>query len=313
MFRMNLKARTLLFVPMLLLGILWASQVYGTEEYAEQTGQTCGVCHFSESGGGALTPTGEAFDKDPASWKPPVEKRSKTPLSLRLVHLLILYTHILFGIVWIGTILYVHLVLKPKYALGGLPRSELKLAWLSMPIILVSGILLTIYKFKHTPGLFQTAFGSLLMAKIGIFIIMLCSATFVTLFVGPRLRKISEGHTAEKLIEKTEFTPAELHEFDGVDGRKTLVSIYDEIWDVSSSSMWKDGFHAGRHKAGQDLTEYIKQAPHGLEILSGFKKVGQLSPPDPGTPLIVRIFTVNAYLNLIACFLIILILAMWRW
>jgi len=32
------------------------------------------------------------------------------------------YIHFLTAIFWFGTILYVHLILKPTYAVGGLPR-----------------------------------------------------------------------------------------------------------------------------------------------------------------------------------------------
>ena len=125
-----------------------ACPAVATEEYALDTGQDCAVCHISESGGGGLTTAGEAYAENPETWSPPAEPRKRTPLVFRVAHTVILYTHVLFGIVWIGTILYVHLVLKPRYALGGLPKSELRLAWLSMPLIAVTGILLTVWRFK---------------------------------------------------------------------------------------------------------------------------------------------------------------------
>ena len=215
---------------------------------------------------------------------------------------------------WIGTILYVHLVLKPKYALGGLPRSERRLAWISMPAIAVTGIMLTIYRLRATPSLFQTVFGKILLAKIGIFALMICSATFVTLFVGPRLKKIAEAHTYKDVsTDKKEFTSEELREFSGKEGRMSLVAVNKDIWDLSTSPLWKNGMHAGRHKAGVDLTEYLPQAPHSSEVLEKYEKVGTLVETEDKVPAVVRIFTVNAYFNLCGCFIIILLLALWRW
>jgi predicted heme/steroid binding protein len=298
----------------LLLVLSSASDVHSIEEYADLTGQECTVCHLSESGGGGLTPAGEQYVEDPDSWIPPARGVVKTTLAFRIVHLLTLYLHILFSIVWIGTILYVHLVLKPKYAIGGLPRSELRLAWISMPIIAVTGILLTIYRLRATPDLFQTFFGKVLLGKIGIFLLMISSATFVTLFVGPRLRKIAESHPHVDSMEgKEEYTNEELLDFNGEDQSKTLVAVNEQVWDLTDSRLWKNGLHAGRHKAGRDLTEYMAQAPHGLEVLAKYKKIGRLTTSARKVPVIIKIFTVNAHFNLVGCFVIILLLALWRW
>jgi predicted heme/steroid binding protein/uncharacterized membrane protein len=311
---MSLKARTVILCMVILTGLSSAAPLHAIDEYADLTGQECSVCHLSELGGGGLTPAGEEYAEDPDSWIPPVTGIEKKSLGFRLVHLLILYLHILFSILWVGTILYVHLVLKPRYALGGLPRSELRLAWLSMPIIAVTGVLLTAYRLKAAPGLFQTVFGKLLLGKIGIFSLMMCSATFVTLFIGPRLRKIAENHPHSINMEgKAEFTIEELRDFNGEDEARALVAVDGQVWDLTGSRLWKNGRHAGRHRAGQDLTEYMSQAPHGPEVLEGYERTGQLAASAEKVPAVVKIFTVNAYFNLMGCFLIILILALWRW
>jgi len=295
--------------------LIYASSAFATEDYAMETGQVCSVCHISKSGGGGLTPAGESFDEDPDNWKPPAHPREKTPLYFRLIHLMLLYLHIIFGIVWIGTILYVHLVLKPKYALGGLPRSELRLAWASMPIIAVTGIFLTIWRLKITPGLFSTEFGKLLLLKITIFTLMLTSAAFVTLYVGPRLRQLVAAGQEPPAEggEKDSFTPEKLRSYDGSQGDRILIAAQGQVYDVSSSPMWRSGMHARRHKAGNDLTEYLKNAPHDPKVLERFDKVGKLVTHAEKTPPVIRIFTLNAYFNLAGCFLIILILALWRW
>ena len=292
--------------------LLSAPPLFAIEGYSELTGEECSVCHLSESGG-SLTAAGEAYAEDAQNWSPPSERVKKSGPASRIFRILVLYLHIFFGIIWVGTILYVHLVLKPQYALGGLPKSELRLAWLSMPIIAVTGILLTLYRLKTVPGVFDTVFGKLLFGKIIIFSLMMCSATFVTLFIGPRLRKMAEALARGDREEgKFEYTPDDLRGFNGEGGQKSLVAVNGEIWDFSSSRMWKNGLHAGRHKAGRDMTGYLEQAPHGLDVLKGFEKVGRLLP-EARTSMVVRIFTINAHFNLTGVFLIILILALWRW
>jgi len=308
--------RAIQVVTFLTTAVLFAglSSVLATEDYAVETGQPCSVCHIAASGGGGLTPGGESYSVDPVSWRPPIGAGRKTPLFLRFVHMLILYAHIFFGIIWVGTILYVHLVLKPKYALGGLPRSELRLAWISMPMLAVTGTLLTIWRIRITPGLFSTMFGKLLLGKIAIFLLMLSSATFVTLYVGPRLKALVAKHAAAGTdVDKDRFTPDELDHHNGAGGGRTLIGANGKVYDVSSSPMWKGGMHAGRHKAGQDLTEYLKNAPHEADVLDRYKKVGELITSVVDVPPVVRIFTVNAYFNLVGCFLIVLILVLWRW
>ena len=44
---------------------------------------------------------------------------------------------------WFGTILYVHLLLKPAYAARGLPRGELMLGWTCIVMMAITGIVLT--------------------------------------------------------------------------------------------------------------------------------------------------------------------------
>jgi len=302
---------TFITIATLLAGV---SFVFATDDYAVETGQECSVCHISASGGGGLTPGGESYSADPDSWLPPATPRKRIPLILRFVHMLILYAHVFFGIIWVGTILYVHLILKPKYALGGLPRSELRLAWVSMPMLAVTGTLLTVWRLRITPSLFSTIFGKLLLGKIAVFMLMVSSATFVTLYIGPRLKGlVAKGSAVGDTAGKDRFTPDELDDQDGTGGGRTLIAANGQVYDVSSSPLWKGGMHAGRHKAGQDLTEYLKNAPHEADVLQRYERIGKLETGPVAVPPVVRIFTVNAYFNLIGCFLIVLILVLWRW
>jgi predicted heme/steroid binding protein len=302
---------TILTIAILLTGF-WP--VFATDDYAVETGQQCSVCHISASGGGGLTQAGESYSEAPETWQAPTGPGNKIPVYLRVVHMVILYVHVFFGIIWIGTILYVHLVLKPKYALGGLPRSELRLAWISMPMLGLTGVLLTVWRLQLAPGLFATMFGKLLIVKIVIFLLMLSSATFVTLFVGPRLKALVAQHSpVGDTSGKNKFTPDELDGHDGTDGRRTLIAANEQVYDVSSSPLWKGGMHAGRHKAGNDLTEFLKNAPHDDDVLERYERVGELTTDGIKVPSVVKIFTVNAYFNLMGCFIIVLILVLWRW
>ena len=184
-----------------------------------------------------------------------------------------------------------------------------------MPIIAVTGVLLTVWRLKITPGLFSTEFGKLLLLKISIFTLMLTSAAFVTLYIGPRLRLLvaARQEPSEDGGEKGSFTLEELKAYDGSQGERILISARGQVYDVSSSPMWRGGIHARRHKAGNDLTEYLKNAPHDPKVFERFEKVGKLVTHSGKTPMVIRIFTFNAYFNLAGCFLIILILALWRW
>ncbi len=72
-----------------------------------------------------------------------------------------------------------------------------------------------------------------------------------------------------------EFTPEDLKEFDGQQGRPAYVAYEGGVYDVSDSAMWPDGDHEGMHTAGQDLTKEQADAPHDVHILD-FPKVGTL-------------------------------------
>jgi len=184
-----------------------------------------------------------------------------------------------------------------------------------MPVLAVTGTFLTVWRLRLTPGMFTTPFGELLIIKIVLFLLMVSSATFVTLYVGPRLKALaaSHHHSLSDISGKTSFTSDELDGYDGTEGSRTLVAAMGKVYDLSSSRMWKGGKHAGRHKAGGDLTQYLEDAPHGPEVLDRYEEVGEVIEGSAKVPPVVRIFTVNAYFNLIGCFLIVLILVLWRW
>lgn len=73
-----------------------------------------------------------------------------------------------------------------------------------------------------------------------------------------------------------EFSPEELAQFNGENGKPVYVAQAGKVYDVSASKMWKAGSHMKRHRSGQDLTTDIQGAPHQPDVLERFPQVGVL-------------------------------------
>lgn len=68
----------------------------------------------------------------------------------------------------------------------------------------------------------------------------------------------------------------DLAAYNGENGAPAYVAYKGKVYDVSESFLWKNGYHQVLHKAGQDLTESLEQAPHGVDLLEKFSVVGVL-------------------------------------
>jgi predicted heme/steroid binding protein/uncharacterized membrane protein len=77
-----------------------------------------------------------------------------------------------------------------------------------------------------------------------------------------------------------DYTFQELAEQNGKDGRPALVAVDRKVYDVSASKRWAHGTHMKRHQAGQDLSDDIKAAPHGLEVFDRVALVGKYVEPS---------------------------------
>ena len=285
--------------------VLFAAQAFANEEYAAKTGLECKACHVNPLGGGELTGRGEQFKATLDS------TGSYRPLGLfkRIVRLIIGYFHILAGVVWFGTIFYVHILLKPAYASKGLPKGELILGWTGIGVVGVTGALLTYARMPSWESFYTTRFGVLLAIKICLYLFMAGTAALVTFVLGPRMKK----RMVAPVSTGGEMTPDGLRAFDGKDGRRALVAVEGVIYDVTGSRLWKNGKHT-RHLAGNDLSAEIKQAPHDAVRLLSFPKAGTLvagRKSGPGGPKAVFYFF--AYSNLIIVFIVLGIIALWRW
>lgn len=299
------SARYYFSMLVLVVLVLLAASADATVEYAGRTGLGCGVCHVNQLGGGELTPVGDAFLAGLSG------KGGYTHLSTpkRVVRLVVGYMHILAGVVWFGTIFYIHILLKPAYAAKGLPRGELVLGWTCIIIVGITGTLLTGARMQSIDAFYTTRFGLLLSVKIFLFLVMASTAGIATFIIGPRLKARKLAGAGRDGV----FTPEGLRGFDGREGSKAYVAVEGTVYDVTESRLWKNGRHT-RHLAGDDMTDMIKQAPHGPEKLSAMPVVGRLvdtAPAPPSRPKAVFYFM--AYMNLVFVFIILGIVALWRW
>ena len=278
-----------------------------TEELARQTGMACSACHLDPSGGGELTAEGQAFVAARAAGG-----KASAPSPFRhAVRFGAGFLHLLTAVMWFGTILYVHLLLKPAYASRGLPRGELLVGWTSIVLIAVTGAVLTYYRIPSWDALFQTRFGILLTVKIGIYLVMTSTAFIATFIVGPRL----SGRRAAPDPQKAEMTAEELAAFTGKEGTPAYFAYNGTIFDASGSPHWAEGSHFGKHQAGFDLTDALRLAPHGEDRvlrLPAVKKLAatagrQRQPPH------LAVFYFMTYLNLFLVLGVLLIIALWRW
>ena len=291
-----------------LLVILFPATGFCTIEYAQQTGRNCNACHVDPAGGGALTKAGEVFKEQLQA------KGSYKPLTKvqRIVRFITGYLHMITAIMWFGSILYVHLILKPAYAARGLPRSELLVGWICITIMAPTGTMLTIARIPTWWTLCHTRFGILLSIKVCLFLVMVLSAAFVTFVIGPKLKKKRELTVDQ---DKKDLTPDELLQFDGREERQAYIAYTGDVYDVSRSKLWKGGSHMKRHAAGFDLTSALSAAPHGEDRVLGMPIVGKLIKNEKEAQSIKKpmLFYFLAYMNLIIVFLIVFIICLWRW
>jgi predicted heme/steroid binding protein len=75
------------------------------------------------------------------------------------------------------------------------------------------------------------------------------------------------------------FSKEELAKYDGRDGI-AYVACGGKVYDVSQSFLWQRGRHQVVHRAGCDLTQALKGAPHSAELLERFPVVGRFFNPD---------------------------------
>ena len=71
------------------------------------------------------------------------------------------------------------------------------------------------------------------------------------------------------------FTSEELAHF-GQGGSPVYVAVEGKVYDVSASSLWRNGKHQIIHLAGKDLTDAFGRAPHSIEYVEKYPMLGKL-------------------------------------
>lgn len=71
------------------------------------------------------------------------------------------------------------------------------------------------------------------------------------------------------------MTEKELEKYDGTGGNPCYVAYRGNIYDVTESPLFIDGMHF-EHYAGSDLTEVLRDSPHGDDVFSEFPIIGTL-------------------------------------
>jgi len=288
--------------------ILLPVSLPASPDYAEDTKQGCLICHLEEDGGD-INEMGLEFSASGYVWPPEGGYRVLGPVR-KTVRFAFGVFHIIAGFMWFGTILYVHLILKPAYASRGLPKGEVVLGMVSMIIVGITGVLLTISKIRSLDVLYSSPWGITLSVKITLYLVMILSALFVVLFIGPKL-KSGAKKTLPEVLEI--FNPETLSHFDGKEGRPAYIAFKDRVIDMANLNLWKNGQHM-KHSAGNDMTDSLPKAPHGEEKLDGLPIVGKYDSTrkPPKTP-VQKAFYFIAYMNLTIVFCVLVVIAYWRW
>lgn len=315
----SLSLVCVLFVALVVWAALPRQVSHATPDYAARTGQPCGICHVAPEGGGALTSKGAAYVKGGYVWPIPAGVTAPNPPTspaLNVLKLVVGYIHLFTAVLWLGTILYVHLMVKPQNLTTGLPRAERKLGWISIAIMGISGVILTTLRYVNTGTIFPGTWGKVFLIKLAQYLLLVAMAAVATFVLD---RRMKAPKAAPPPAAGEGITAAGLAAFDGKEGRQALVAVDGKLYDVSGSRLWKEGQHMRKHNAGLDLTEALRAAPHGAEVMERVTAAGMLAAGSPAAaeegqgPRAHRTFVRVAYLNLLLVLGILLCVAWWKW
>ncbi len=82
--------------------------------------------------------------------------------------------------------------------------------------------------------------------------------------------------TAVNAFEMRKLTRKELAEYNGQNGALAYIACNGKVYDVSNSFHWRNGRHHALHTAGVDLSDALKEAPHGSHLLDRVPVIGTL-------------------------------------
>lgn len=92
-------------------------------------------------------------------------------------------------------------------------------------------------------------------------------------------------------LKTKKFSPAELQQFDGLNGHPFYIVYKGKVYDLSSSKLWPQGKHMAQHTRSENFAEAIKAAPHGEDNVFRFPLVGELEEvvvKEAPVPLVIE-------------------------
>ncbi len=124
------------------------------------------------------------------------------------------------------------------------------------------------------------------MKKSIIFVVLILTVFVFSLSLTSSVGRVLAAESVPVLTTKV-FSVEELAKYNGKDGSKAYTSYKGSVYDVTDSTLWKLGEHFGL-MAGIDLTDKMKEAPHGEEVFKGFKIIGTLEGYDDPANVVVK-------------------------
>ena len=249
------------------MSVVLSGNLSATEEYARDSGEKCIACHENSEGGGKLNLEGQLYLNRilrAEAEKPP---RSMFQPWLRIG---IGFLHILAGVFWVGSMLFIFLVSKNPYAARGPVRNEIRYGIITILITGSTGL----YLWVQAGSAPEDPVGGMFTLKIWLYLLMvLLTITFYGLVI-PQLRK-KAAPASDRPVGRA-IAKKDLRLFDGRYNRPAYVGYKGKIYNVTPSRYWSNGEHFFRHYAGQDLTASLEDAPHGEENILRMPLAGEL-------------------------------------
>ncbi len=72
------------------------------------------------------------------------------------------------------------------------------------------------------------------------------------------------------------MTLEKLKQYNGKNSKKAYIAYKGNVYDVTTSPLWKNGMHKKIHEAGMDLTGALQNAPHTEEVFTDFTIIDTL-------------------------------------
>jgi predicted heme/steroid binding protein len=116
------------------------------------------------------------------------------------------------------------------------------------------------------------------MKRLNVLIILLIIFGILVLGLGFAYYQSTQPIPAntKSSVKSSDIDTTNLTQYNGLNGNKCLVKIDGKIYDATGNREWKNGEHAksrGLAKCGMDLSEVIKQSPHGKRVLDELPEV----------------------------------------